>query len=68
MVRYVNDGTLQRGFVAFLIVLAVLVSFGQLGEGNRSVLSAPVKVGIESLVGVRVFQQSPSDIAGQNPI
>jgi uncharacterized protein len=53
MVRYVNDGVLQRGFGAFLIVLAVLVWFGHLGEGDRdSPLSAPVQIGIGSLAGV----------------
>jgi uncharacterized protein len=50
MVRYVNDRVLQRGFGAFLIVLAVLVWFGHLGEGDRdSPLSAPVQIGIGSL-------------------
>jgi len=53
MVRYVNDQVLQRGFGAFLIVLAVLVWFGHLGEGDRdSPLSAPVQIGIGSLAGV----------------
>jgi uncharacterized membrane protein YfcA len=43
---------LQRGFGAFLIVLAVLVWFGHLGEGDRdSPLSAPVQIGIGSLAG-----------------
>jgi uncharacterized membrane protein YfcA len=43
---------LQRGFGAFLIVLAVLVWFGHLGEGDRdSPLSAPVQIGIGSLTG-----------------
>jgi uncharacterized protein len=52
MVRYVNDRTLQRGFGAFLIVLAVLVWFGHLGEGDRdSPLSVPVQFGIGSLAG-----------------
>jgi len=52
MVRYVNDRVLQSGFGAFLIVLAVLVWFGHLGEGDRdSPLSAPVQVGIGSLAG-----------------
>jgi uncharacterized protein len=52
MVRYVNDRVLQRGFGAFLIVLAVLVWFGHLGEGDRdSPLSAPVQIGIGSLAG-----------------
>src|SRR5579862_7746497 len=49
MVRYVNDRTLQRGFGVFLIVLAVLVWFGHLGEVDRdSPLSAPVQIGIGS--------------------
>ena len=52
MVRYVNDRVLQRGFGAFLIVLAVLVWFGHLGEGDRdSPLSPPVQIGIGSLAG-----------------
>jgi uncharacterized protein len=52
MVRYVNDRVLQRGFGAFLIVLAVLVWFGHLGEGDRdSPLSAPMQIGIGSLAG-----------------
>jgi uncharacterized membrane protein YfcA len=52
MVRYVNDRVLQHGFGAFLIVLAVLVWFGHLEEGDRdSPLSAPVQVGIGSLAG-----------------
>jgi uncharacterized protein len=52
MVRYVNDRVLQRGFGAFLIVLAVLVWFGHLGEGDRdSPLSARVQIGIGSLAG-----------------
>jgi uncharacterized membrane protein YfcA len=34
MVRYVNDRVLQRGFGAFLIVLAVLVWFGHLGRAT----------------------------------
>ena len=52
MVRYVNDRTLQRGFGVFLIVLAVLVWFGHLGEVDRdSPLSAPVQIGIGSLAG-----------------
>jgi len=52
MVRYVNDRVLQRGFGAFLIVLAVLVWFGHLGESDRdSPLSAPVQIGIGSLAG-----------------
>jgi len=52
MVRYVNDRVLQRGFGAFLIVLAVPVWFGHLGEGDRdSPLSAPVQIGIGSLAG-----------------
>jgi uncharacterized membrane protein YfcA len=51
-VRYVNDGVLQRGFGIFLIVLAVLVWFGHLGEGDRSApLSPRVQVGIGSLAG-----------------
>jgi uncharacterized protein len=45
MVRYFNDRVLQRGFGAFLIVLAVLVWFGD------SPLSAPVQIGIGSLAG-----------------
>jgi uncharacterized membrane protein YfcA len=52
IVRYVNDRVLQCGFGAFLIVLAVLVWFGHLGEGDRdSPLSAPVQIGIGSLAG-----------------
>jgi len=45
-VRYINDRTLQRGFGAFLIVLAVFVWFGHLGEGDRSApLPAPAQGG-----------------------
>jgi len=52
MVRYVNDRTLQRSFGAFLIVLAVFVWFGHLGEGDRSApLPTPAQVGIGSLAG-----------------
>jgi hypothetical protein len=52
MVRYVNDRTLQRSFGGFLIVLAVLVWFGHLGEGDRSApLPALPQVGIGSLAG-----------------
>jgi uncharacterized membrane protein YfcA len=52
MARYVNDRTLQHGFGVFLIVLAVLVWFGHLGEGDRSApLSAPAQIGIGSLAG-----------------
>ena len=52
MVRFVNDRVLQRGFGAFLIVLAVLVWFGHLGEGDRdSPLSASVQIGVGSLAG-----------------
>jgi uncharacterized membrane protein YfcA len=48
MVRYINDRTLQRGFGAFLIVLAVFVWFGHLGEGDRSApLPAPAQGGID---------------------
>ena len=42
VVRYVNDGILQRSFGVFLIVLAILVWFGHLGEGDRS---APLRSG-----------------------
>jgi uncharacterized membrane protein YfcA len=52
MVRHVNDRTLQRSFGAFLIVLAVFVWFGHLGEGDRSApLPTPAQVGIGSLAG-----------------
>jgi uncharacterized membrane protein YfcA len=52
MVRYVSDRMLQRGFGAFLIVLAVIVWFGHLGEGDRSVpLPASAQFGIGSLAG-----------------
>jgi uncharacterized membrane protein YfcA len=52
MVRYVNDRTLHRSFGAFLIVLAVFVWFGHLGEGDRSApLPAPAQVGIGCLAG-----------------
>jgi uncharacterized membrane protein YfcA len=52
MVRYVDDRMLQRGFGAFLIVLAALVWFGHLGEDDRSApLPAAVQVGIGSLAG-----------------
>jgi len=52
MVRYVNDRTLQGSFGALLVVLAVFVWFGHLGEGDRSApLPAPAQVGIGSLAG-----------------
>jgi uncharacterized membrane protein YfcA len=52
MVRYVNDRTLQRSFGTFLIVLAVFVWFGHLGEDDRSApLPAPAQIGIGSLAG-----------------
>jgi uncharacterized protein len=52
MVRYVNDRTLQVGFGAFLIVLAAIVWFGHLGEGDRSApLPARAQVGIGCLAG-----------------
>jgi hypothetical protein len=64
MVRYVNDRVLQRGFGAFLIVLAVLVWFGHLGEGDRdSPLSAPVQIGIGSLAGAptMLYPETPAE-------
>src|ERR1700739_270043 len=67
MVGYVNDRVLQRGFGAFLIVLAVLVWFGDLGEGDRdSPLSAPVQIGIGSLAGALsgLFVVYSSDACG----
>src|SRR3984957_1611636 len=52
LVRYVNDATLQRSFGVFLIVLAILVWFGHLGEGDRSApLSNRAQAGIGSLAG-----------------
>ncbi len=52
LVRYVNDGILQRSFGVFLIVLAILVRFGHLGEGDRSApLSKRAQTGIGSLAG-----------------
>jgi len=52
LVRYVNDGILQRSFGVFLIVLAILVWFGHLGEGDRSApLSIQAQAGIGSLAG-----------------
>jgi uncharacterized membrane protein YfcA len=52
LVRYVNDGILQRSFGVFLIVLAILVWFGHLGEGDRSApLSNRAQAGIGSLAG-----------------
>src|ERR1700683_1864865 len=47
LVRYVNDAILERSFGVFLIVLAILVWFGHLGEGDRSApLSNRAQVGI----------------------
>jgi uncharacterized membrane protein YfcA len=44
VVRYVNDRTLQCSFGTFLIVLAVFVWFGHLGEDDRSApLRAPAQ-------------------------
>jgi uncharacterized membrane protein YfcA len=52
VVHYINDRTLQRGFGAFLIVLAAFVWFGHLGEGDRSApLPAPAQGGIGFLAG-----------------
>jgi uncharacterized membrane protein YfcA len=52
LVRYVNDTILQRSFGVFLIVLAILVWFGRLGEGDRSApLSIRAQAGIGSLAG-----------------
>jgi uncharacterized protein len=52
LVRYIDDATLQRGFGLFLIVLAILVWLGHLGEGDSSVpLSARVQAGIGALAG-----------------
>ena len=52
MVRYINDRTLPRGFGVFLIVLALIVWFGHLGEGHRSApLAAPAQASIGSLAG-----------------
>jgi uncharacterized membrane protein YfcA len=52
LVRYVDDGVLQHGFGAFLIVLAVLVWFGHLGEGDSSApLPVGAQIGIGSLAG-----------------
>jgi uncharacterized membrane protein YfcA len=52
LVRYVNDDILQRSFGVFLIVLAILVWFGHLGEGDRSApLSNQAQAGIGSLAG-----------------
>jgi uncharacterized membrane protein YfcA len=52
LVRYVNDGILQRSFGVFLIVLAILIWFGHLGEGDRSApLSNRAQVGIGTLAG-----------------
>jgi uncharacterized membrane protein YfcA len=51
-VRYVNDGILQRSSGVFLIVLAIRVWFGHLGEGDRSApLSNRAQAGIGSLAG-----------------
>jgi uncharacterized protein len=52
LVRYVNDAILERSFGVFLIVLAILVWFGHLGEGDRSApLSNRAQAGIGSLAG-----------------
>jgi uncharacterized membrane protein YfcA len=52
LVRYVNDRILQRSFGVFLIVLAILVWFGHLGEGDRSApLSKWTQAGIGSMAG-----------------
>jgi len=52
MVRYVNDGTLQRGFGVFLVALAALVWFGHLGESDKSEpLPARLQVAIGVLAG-----------------
>jgi uncharacterized protein len=42
LVGFVNDDILQRSFGVFLIVLAILVWFGHLGEGDWS---APLRSG-----------------------
>ena len=52
LVRYVNDAILERSFGVFLIVLAILVWFGHLGEGDRSApLSNRAQAGSGSLAG-----------------
>jgi uncharacterized membrane protein YfcA len=52
LVRYLNDAILQRSFGVFLVVLAIFVWFGHLGEGDRSApLSNRAQVGIGSLAG-----------------
>jgi uncharacterized protein len=51
-VRFVPDNVLQRGFGAFLVVLAVIVWFGHLGESDdERTLSAPLQVTVGSIAG-----------------
>jgi uncharacterized protein len=52
LVRYVPDDVLQRGFGAFLIVLAAIVWFGHLGEkDDPQPLPSPLQVAIGTLAG-----------------
>jgi uncharacterized protein len=43
LVRYVPDQALQRGFGVFLVVLAIIVWFGHLGEGQGTERITPAK-------------------------
>jgi uncharacterized protein len=53
LVRFVPDNVLQRGFGAFLIVLAAIVWFGHLGESDdEKALSPGLQVAVGSLAGV----------------
>jgi uncharacterized protein len=52
LVRFISDTVLQRGFGAFLIVLAASMWFGHLGESdNDQPLPASLQIGIGSLAG-----------------
>jgi uncharacterized protein len=52
LVRFVPDEVLQRGFGAFLVVLAAIVWSGHLGESDEErTLSLPLQVAIGSTAG-----------------
>jgi len=52
LVRFIPDDVLQRGFGAFLVVLAAIVWFGHLGESDdERALSVPLQVVVGSIAG-----------------
>jgi uncharacterized protein len=52
LVRFVPDTALQRGFGAFLVVLAAVVWFGHLGESDEGTALAPhLQIAIGTIAG-----------------